>query len=98
MPLDEGLISHLGLNEEKLGFLRSYDGLINYMYLPASDGLGLREGLALLYMPITLHHDIIDGQRITQLAIEGARQLHRKLVWYTSRWLESRELFDPPMD
>jgi hypothetical protein len=99
VPVDEGLVSHLGLNEEKLGFLRSYDGLINYMYLPASDSLNLRESLALLYMPITLHHDIIDGQRITQLAVEGARQLHQKLVWFVSGWhAETRAMFDPPMD
>lgn len=99
MPLDEELTRDLRLDEEQLRFVRAYDGLINYMYLPASESLGLPESLALLYMPITLHHDIIDGQRITQLAVEGARQLQRRMVWFASGWqAETRAMFDPPMD
>jgi hypothetical protein len=96
-PLDE-LTRTLGLDEAKLGLLRKYDRLINYMYVPSHDDLRIPESLALLYMPSTIHHDFLEGQRIVQLAVEGARQLHRKLVWFVSGLLESRTIFDPPMD
>jgi hypothetical protein len=77
---------------------RKYDGLINYMYLPPHEPSGQPESMALLYMSITLHHDMIDGQRTTQLAVEGARQLHRKLVWFNTSWLEPRATFVPALD
>ncbi len=95
MPLDDGLKRSLGLDAAKLGLLRKYDRLINYMYLPAAPAYGLPESLVFLYMPVTLHHDLIDGQ---QLALQGARQLHRKLVWFASGLLLPRETFEPPMD
>lgn len=96
--IDSDLQQALGLDASKLGLLRKYDRLINYMYLPPDPDLELPESLALLYMPVTLHHDFLDGQRVTQLAVEGARQLHRKLVWFATGLLESRAVFDPPMD
>jgi hypothetical protein len=68
------------LDDSKAGLARKRDGLINYMYLPASKELGLPETLALLYMPVTLHHEFLDGQRVTQLTVDGARQLQSKLV------------------
>jgi len=74
------------------------DSLINYMYVPPSDELGIEESLALLYMPVTLHHEMIDGLRITQLTYDGAAQLQKKLVWHTSSVLLERQDFDPPMD
>jgi hypothetical protein len=49
-------------------------------------------------MTVILHHDIIDGQRVTQLAIEGAQQLQRKLVLFTSGLPVDRHEFKPPMD
>lgn len=98
VPLTQGLMASLEIDSGKLGILRKYDSLINYMYIPRNDDLGLEESLAFLYMPVTLHHAFIDGQRVTQLTKEGAKQLHRKLTWFSTGWLESRELFDPPMD
>jgi len=73
------------------------------MYLPPLEvedlDFALPESVALLYMPVTLHHDLIDGNRVAQLAYRGAQQLHRKLVWFYSGWLEDDlDLFDPPMD
>src|SRR6266511_3615982 len=57
------------------------------------------ESVALLYMPVTLHHAFLEGQRISQLAYRGAQQLQRKLVWFYSGWLEDDlDSFDPPMD
>jgi len=101
VPLEE-LVESGVVKRDSIAFVRKYDALINYMYLPACEieelEFSFPESLALLYMPVTLHHDLIDGSRMTQLAVEGARQLHRKLVWFNSGWLESRELFDPPMD
>ncbi len=69
---------------DRLGILRKYDGLMNYMYLPESPPFDLPESVALLYMTVILHHDIIEGQRITQLTYEGAQQLQRKLVLFAS--------------
>jgi hypothetical protein len=88
------------MEKDKVGLARKYDCLKNYMYLPANSDLKLSEGFALLYMPITLHHDFLtaDGQRITQLSRAGAQQLARKLVVFYSDRLVSREQFDPPMD
>ena len=36
------------------------------------------ESAALLYMPVTLHHVFLEGQRVSQLAYRGAQQLQRK--------------------
>ena len=68
--------------------------------LPADElGFSMPESVALLYMPVTLHHAFLDGQRLSQLAYRGAQQLQRKLVWFYSGWLEEDlESFDPPMD
>jgi hypothetical protein len=66
--------------------LRRFDHLINYMYLPPLEVGGLEfampEGIALLYMPVTLHHTFLEGQRVSQLAYRGAQQLQRKLVCF----------------
>ena len=57
------------------------------------------ESAALLYMPVTLHHAFLEGQRVSQLAYRGAQRLQRKLVWFYSGWLEDNlDAFDPPMD
>lgn len=82
----------------RLGILRKYDGLMNYMYLPESPPFDLPESVALLYMTVILHHDIIEGQRITQLTYEGAQQLQRKLVLFASGLPVDRNEFIPPMD
>ena len=86
------------LDDSKAGLARKRDGLINYMYLPASEELGLPETLALLYMPVTLHHEFLEGQRVTQLTVEGARQLQSKLVWFASSLKLDRPTFEPPLD
>lgn len=87
---------------DAVGLVRKYDSLINYMYVPALSvpdiEFELPESVALLYMPITLHHELVEENRVTQLSREAAKQLHRKLVWFTSGWLETRDFFDPPMD
>lgn len=86
------------LDRSKLALAQKRDGLINYMYIPASEELGIEESLALLYMPVTLHHDMVATSRVTQLSFAGARQLQRKLAWHaTSLYIDLQD-FDPPMD
>lgn len=83
---------------DRLGILRKYDGLMNYMYLPESPPFDLPESVALPYMTVILHHNIIEGQRITQLTFEGAQQLQLKLVLFASGLPVDRNEFIPPMD
>jgi hypothetical protein len=102
IPLAQ-LIDHGVVKETALADLRRFDHLMNYMYLPPLDinelDFSMPESAALLYMPVTLHHAFLEGQRVSQLAYRGAQQLHRKLVWFYSGWLEDNlDVFDPPMD
>ena len=91
------------VKEAALADLRRFDHLINYMYLPPLDvdelEFSMPESVALLYMPVTLHHEFLEGQRVSQLAYRGAQQLQRKLVWFYTGWLEEvLDTFDPPMN
>jgi hypothetical protein len=102
VPL-EGLVERGVIKEAAATDLRRFDHLINYMYLPPLDfdelEFSMPESIALLYMPVTLHHAFLDGQRVSQLAYRGAQQLQRKLVWFYSGWLEDDlDTFEPPMD
>lgn len=96
--VDRGLITETALSD-----LRRFDHLINYMFLPPLEieelDCSMPESVALLYMPVTLHHAFLEGNRLSQLAYRGAQQLQRKLVWFYSGWLEEDlNAFDPPMD
>jgi hypothetical protein len=102
IPLAD-LVSRGVVKETAFADLRRFDHLINYMHLPplAVDELAfsMPESVALLYMPVTLHHAFLEGQRVSQLAYRGAQQLQRKLVWFYSGWLkDDLDVFDPPMD
>jgi hypothetical protein len=102
LPLAE-LVERGVVKETALDDLRRFDHLINYMYLPPLEvdelEISIPESVALLYMPLTLHHAFLEGQRVSQLAYRGAQQLQRKLVWFYSGWLEDDlDVFDPPMD
>ena len=102
VPLAE-LVERGVIKETALSDLRRFDHLINYMYLPALEieklEFSIPESLAFLYIPVTLHHAFLEGNRVSQLAYRGAQQLQRKLVWFYSGWLEDDlDTFDPPMD
>lgn len=102
LPL-AALVERGVVKETALDDLRRFDHLINYMYLPPLDvdelEFSMPESVAPLYMPVTLHHAFLEGQRVSQLAYRGAQQLQRKLVWFYSGWLEDDlDVFDPPMD
>src|SRR4051812_25431201 len=86
------------LDPAKRGLAEKRDALINYMYLPADPEFGLVESLALLYMPVTLHHGMIEGNRIAQLTYGAAAQLQKKLAWHATSMLLDRSDFEPPMD
>lgn len=88
------------INASQRGLSASYDDLINYMWLPASTEIGMPDSLALLYMPITMHHDLLmdEAARVMQLTMEGSQQLHRKLAWYATGRRTERAVFNPPMD
>src|SRR5205085_3702782 len=53
--VDRGVVKETALDD-----LRRFDHLINYMYLPPLEvdelGFSMPESVALLYMPVTLHH------------------------------------------
>ncbi len=102
IPVEE-LVARGIVKETALADLRRFDHLINYMYVPPLEidelEFSMPESVALLYMPVTLHHAFLEGQRVSQLAYRGAQQLQRKLVWFYSGWLEDDlDAFDPPMD
>jgi hypothetical protein len=102
LPLEQ-LVERGVIKEPALSDVRRFDHLINYMYLPQLEieelEFSMPESAALLYMPVTLHHAFLEGNRVSQLAYRGAQQLQRKLVWFFSGWLEEDlDSFDPPMD
>ncbi len=94
----DDVVRHGFLSDDQASDLRRRDRFANYMYLPATPDGELPESVALLYYPVTLHHDFLEGNRITQLAYEGARQLQRKLGTFYAGFEVDRREFDPPMD
>lgn len=93
-PLDE-LIEIGAIKTANVDDIRKFDHTVNYMYLPANTELAMPESMALFYMPVTLHHDIIVDQRLAQLQYEAAQQLQRKLVRFYTSVDASREQFEP---
>lgn len=86
------------LDDAKRGLAERRDSLINYMWIPGDAALGIDDSLALLYMPVTLHHEMIIGSRATQLTYDATSQLQKKLAWHGTSVLLDRADFDPPMD
>jgi hypothetical protein len=86
------------LDNAKCRIAEKRDSLINYMWIPGNPELVLQDSLALLYMPVTLHHDMIASNRISQLTYDAACQLQKKLAWHATSVLLNRTEFDPPMN
>jgi hypothetical protein len=80
--LDEVMASG-AIREQQRGNLVA-DRLRGYLYLPASDTFQISESVALLYLPITVHHDVIVEERFAQLGGEAHRHLAAKLIAYWS--------------
>lgn len=87
--VEEGAVK-LGALED----LRTYDHLVSYLYVPESEAIGLPESLALLYAPITLHHDYLEGQRVAQLSETAAVHLKYKLTAFFAGQRFSHDDFD----
>jgi len=86
------------LDAAKRGLAERRDSLINYMWIPGDRSIGIEDSLALLYMPVTLHSEMIAGTRLTQLTYDGASQLQKKLAWFATSVLLDHADLDPPMD
>jgi hypothetical protein len=90
----EQLLAEGVVTDGNLGHLRA-DRLINYLYLPATEWFD--ESAALLYMPITLHHAVIERERVAQLTGEAFWHLRVKLMAFAGGFLlDPSELGDPP--
>jgi hypothetical protein len=93
MPLAR-LVDEGAIKESAADDLRRYDHLVNYLFLPAIDDAGMPESVALLYAPITLHHDYLDDRRIAQLSAEASVHLKRQLALFYSGSLFSHTAFE----
>lgn len=92
-PVDE-LLEAGAIPDRNLGLLRA-DRLRNYLYLPA--GPAGPESAGLLYMPITVHHDVIAEDRVAQLTGAAFWHLRVKLMAYAGGFLlDPAELGEPP--
>ncbi len=90
------LLANSAISEENLGNLRS-DRMRNYIYLPPSSKFG--ESAALLYMSITVHHDVIAKNRFAQLTGAAYWHLRVKLMAYAGGFLlDPAELGKVPAD
>jgi hypothetical protein len=92
-PVDE-LVAASAIPEHNLGNLRA-DRLVNYLYLPAVSDMP--ESTALLYMPVTVHHDVIARDRFAQLTGAAFWHLRVKPMAFVGGFLlDPRELGDVP--
>jgi hypothetical protein len=78
------LVEAGAIPERNLGLLRS-DRLVNYLYLPALKERP--EGAALLYMPLSVHHDVIADNRVAQLTGAAFWHLRVKLMAFVGGFL-----------
>ena len=83
-PVEELLEVGRGVTQENVALLR-LDRLVNFLYLPA--GEHGEESAGLLYMPVTMHHDVIAGSRVSQLTGSAFWHLRVKLMAFYGRFL-----------
>jgi hypothetical protein len=91
-PVEELLAAEV-VSDNNVGMLRA-DRLRNYLYLPENEHWP--ESAGLLYMPITLHHDVIALQRVTQLTGSAFWHLRAKLMAFFGGFLIDPTEFGPP--
>jgi hypothetical protein len=73
------LLLELGVAEVELEKVRRDDNLASYMYLPPYTG-EFSESAVLPYRPVLIHHDLLEGRRITQLQEGVAVRLQQKVA------------------
>ncbi|HEX7060287.1 MAG TPA: hypothetical protein VF176_10600 [Solirubrobacterales bacterium] len=88
------LVEHGAIKTGSVDDLRVRDHLVNYFYVPAIEEAGLPESLALIYAPVTIHHDYLDDRRIAQLSEEAAIHLKYKLCAHSTGELFSHDDFE----
>jgi hypothetical protein len=93
IPLKE-LVERGAVKGGALDDLRLRDHLVNYFYVPAIEEVGLEESMALIYAPVTIHHDYLEDRRVAQLSEEAAIHLKYKLCALWSGELFSHADFD----
>jgi hypothetical protein len=92
-PVSE-LLEAGAVTESNVGTLRA-DRLRNYLYLPA--GAEWPESAGLLYLPITVHHDVVADDRVSQLSGAAFWHLRVKLMAFFGGFLlHPDELGSPP--
>jgi hypothetical protein len=89
------LLAAGAISDQNVGHLRA-DRLKSYVYLPPLDDLP--ESAALLYLPISLHHDVIARDRIAQLTGVAFWHLRVKLMAYSGGLVVDSARFGPPPD
>lgn len=92
LPLED-LLAAGAIKAGAIDDLRRYDHLVNYCYLPAIPDL-MPESMALLYTPVTLHHDLLNGCRVAQLSQIAAVHLKRQLAAHYAGQLFEHDDFD----
>lgn len=75
-PLEQ-LVEANAIVGDNLGHFQA-DRLVNYLYLPA--GTDWPESAGLLYLPITIHHEVIAQDRVAQLTGRAFWHLRYKLM------------------
>jgi hypothetical protein len=88
----ESLIESGAITGPNLGHLRA-DRLRSYFYLP--EGPEWPESAALLYIPISMHHDVIAANRVAQLTGTAYWHLRVKLVVFSTGLLLDPSVFGP---
>lgn len=96
-PLDQ-LVEAGAIPSDNVGLFRA-DRLANYLYLPEGpegpEGPGWPESAGLLYLPITIHHDVIAQDRAAQLTGSAFWQLRYKLMAFIGGFKVHPDEFGP---
>ena len=90
-PLEQ-LVDAGAISDDNVGLFRA-DRLVNYLYLP--EGPAWPESAGLLYLPITIHHDVIAQDRAVQLTGAAFWQLRYKLIAFIGGFKVHPDEFGP---
>lgn len=69
----------LGVSQDELDRVRREDNLASYLYLPPYPG-EFSESAVMPYRPVLIHHDLLEGRRVTQLQETGAIRLQQRIA------------------
>lgn len=89
----EEMVERGFIKADSVPLLRSDDRLANYFYVPEISEHQLPESVALLYAPMVIHHEFLEGRRIAQLSVAAAAHLKRQLALHVSGELFNHDDF-----